>query len=162
MLKTHPKELVEKGWYLLPVAPNAKEPYTRFARKGLYSATNDLEQINKWLEKEPNLNWGVACMMSNLVVIDCDYRNMNQESWDYAKEIYADTYRVETGDGMHFYFEVDDEVHMPGKLAEGIDVKYRGYVVADGSTHPNGKVYSAENMPLMKLNNHPILAGELL
>jgi hypothetical protein len=162
MLKTHPRELIERGWYLLPVEPNDKNPYTRFARKGFYSASNELEQIEKWLEKKPNLNWGVACKMSGLVVIDCDYRNMNQESWSYAKEIYADTYQVETGDGMHFYFSIDQQLSMPAKLAEGIDVKYNGYVVGEGSTHPNGKTYTANPMPIMNLLDHPILKGELL
>jgi hypothetical protein len=29
----------------------------------------------------------------------------------------------------------------PGKLADGIDIKYRGYVVAPPSIHANGKAY---------------------
>jgi hypothetical protein len=162
MLKTHPRELIERGWYLLPVAPNSKEPFTKLARKGFYSASNDKDQINSWLEREPNLNWGIACEMSGLVVIDIDYRNLNQSSWSLSKEIWAKTYQVETGDGLHMYFQAPQGLSMRGKLADGIDIKYRGYVVADGSNHPNGKVYSADNLPVMKLEQHPILGKELL
>lgn len=162
MLKTHPKELLERGWYLLPISPNKKNPYTRFARKGFYSATNDLNQINQWLEAKPNLNWGIACDMSGLLVVDVDYRNLDKASWQLAKELWADTYQVETGDGIHFYFQAEKGLKVPGKLADGIDIKYRGYVVAEGSTHENGKIYSAIQAPVMQLSEHPILGKELL
>jgi hypothetical protein len=162
MLKTHPTELLERGWYLLPVAPNSKEPFTKLARKGFYSASNDKYQINSWLEREPNLNWGIACEMSGLLVVDVDYRNLNQSSWRLAKELWAETYQVETGDGIHYYFQANKGLKVPGKLADGIDIKYRGYVVADGSVHENGKTYSANQMPVMKLQEHPILGKELM
>jgi len=162
MLKTHPKELLARGWYVLPVEPNNKNPYTRFARKGFYSATNDLDQVDQWLSKNQELNWGVACEMSGLLVIDIDYRALTKDSWDYAKQLVCDTYTVETGDGIHLYFAAEKGLTMRGKLADGIDIKYRGYVVADGSTHPNGKIYSAIEMPVMQLKDHSLLGKELI
>jgi len=161
MLKTHPSELLARGWYLLPVAPNSKQPFTKLAHKGFYSASNEIDQINSWLKTEPELNWGIACEMSNLLVIDIDYRNLNQATWALAKELFADTYSVETGDGIHMYFQAPQGLKVKGKIVDGIDIKYRGYVVADGSIHANGKIYTANDLPVMKLEEHPLLSKEI-
>lgn len=154
MLKIQPSELLDRGWYLLPVAPNSKEPFTKFAHRGFYSASNDLSKIKSWLDREPKLNWGVACEMSGLIVFDFDFDRMDHEADEWHHKFdslyYEDSYVVETGNGIHYYFKAPKDLQVAGKLANGIDIKYRGYVVTEGSTHANGKVYQAlkSNEPL--------------
>lgn len=145
IIRTHPTELIDRGWYLLPVRPNDKDPYTKFARRGFYSASNDKEQINQWLKVKPDLNWGIACEMSGLIVLDFDYRSMDSQADEFHhlcdQIYYHQTKVVSTGDGLHYYFKAPKELRVAGKIFNGVDIKYRGYVVAEGSIHANGKTY---------------------
>lgn len=135
----------DKGWHVLPVRHHSKEPIGKLARFGHLSATTDKNVIAQWFDAVPDMNIGIACEMSGLLVIDVDYRNLTKESWRYAKELYADTLIVETGDGVHLYFTAPQGLMMPAKLDDGIDIKYKGYVVAPPSVHPTGKVYESNN-----------------
>ena len=139
-------DFAEKGWHVLPIRPKAKEPLGKLARFGHLSATTDKDILMNWFDQAPNMNIGIACEMSGLVVIDIDYRNLTKESWRYAKLLYADTLIVETGDGVHLYFKAPQGLSLPAKLDDGIDVKYRGYVVAPPSVHPTGKVYESNGL----------------
>jgi hypothetical protein len=147
MLKTNPRELIERGWYLLPVMPNAKQPYARLAKNGHLSATNDINQFEIWNETKQDLNWGISCKPSNLVVIDFDYRNMGEQEHEilsyFERAYYEHTYTVRTGDGIHYYFNAPKNLKAKGKLLGGIDIKHNGYVLAEGSIHPNGQVYES-------------------
>ena len=139
-------DYVTKGWFVLPIKPSSKEPITRFVRNGFKSATNDLTVVDSWIEAEPEMNVGIACEMSGLLVIDIDYRNMTPDSWTLAKQVFQETMMVETGDGVHLYFKADGLSDVKGKLDAGIDIKYKGYVVAAPSIHSNGKQYEANGL----------------
>ena len=124
---------VDQGWYVLPLQPKEKTPYFRYARNGYKSATNNRDLIKQWWADVPNLNIGIACDLSGLVVLDVDFRNGG------TIENLADTYKVSTGNGFHYYYQTTRYPVIP--VRKGIDVKYRGYVVAPPSIHPNGHKY---------------------
>lgn len=126
----------ERGWYVLPCFNKSKTPFFPIAKQGYKSATNDAHKVAKWFDNADQLNIGIACRPSNLVVFDVDFRNGGT-----TDGLNLDTFTVATGDGLHFYYQTNREVSFPGKLREGVDIKFNGYVVAAGSLHPNGKFY---------------------
>lgn len=132
----------KKGWFVLPLKPQSKEP-CKFLRRGYLDASNDLTTVKKWFEK-PDLNVGLAIVQSDLVVLDFDKRNViSKHQWKSYLELCMrlNTHTVETDDGYHFYFKADKSKHFKGKLIPGIDIKHKGYVVLPPSIHPNGSTY---------------------
>ncbi len=137
---------VEKGWSVLPLRPQSKEP-CKFLRHGYLDASDDLATIKRWFQ-DPELNIGLAIVQSNLVVLDFDKRNaMSKEKWqnyfEWCNKL--NTHTVKTDDGYHFYFKADPTLSFKGKLIPGIDIKHKGYVVLPPSIHPNGTQYTVIN-----------------
>lgn len=138
-------KLIDKGWSVLAVKANSKQPHTKYSPKGFHSSTISHDKLDEWFSKSPELNLGINCVQSGLVVLDFDKPAMNETAWDVFNfcdlNYYDDTYVVHTGNGIHYYFEVPQGYIFKGKLLPGIDIKYNGYVVAEGSTHENGTIY---------------------
>ena len=132
-------DYVERGWHVFALAPHSKAPHPRWSRTGYKSATTDLEIINEWVDRDVNI--GVACAPSGLIVIDVDYRN--GPDFD-TLEKFPNTYTVGTADGYHLYYEIEPGTYR-GKVGDGIDSKYNGYVVAPPSLHPDGVRYGCIN-----------------
>jgi len=136
----------EKGWFVMPLKPQSKEP-CKFLRHGYLDASLDIKQINRWFSK-PDLNIGLAIVQSSLVVLDFDLRNVNNRiNWELYRQmcIKFNTHTVKTDNGYHFYFKADKTKHFKGKLIPGIDIKHKGYVVLPPSIHPNGSKYEVIN-----------------
>lgn len=127
------------GWFVLPLNPGDKTPYTRFAPRGFRSASDNPKQAVAWFAKRPDLNIGIACAMSGLVVYDVDFRNGGSE------EGLTSTLTIKTGNGFHFYYEARSDFAYPGKHRQGVDIKWNGYVVAAPSLHPSGVKYTRIN-----------------
>jgi len=136
---------IDLGWHLLPVQAKGKRPATKLVPHGHLDATNDEATIWSWFEHNPDLNIGIACEASGLLVVDFDFDSMDEEAELLYGQMdllhYDDTLSVHTGKGIHYYFEAPMGLTPPGKLADGIDIKYKGYVVAPPSIHANGKAY---------------------
>lgn len=136
----------EKGWWVLPLKPQSKEP-CKFLRHGYLDASGDLATVTRWF-KDPDLNIGLAIVQSNLVVLDFDKRNaVSKQEWQNYFQwcMKLNTHTVKTDDGYHFYFRADKDLSFKGKLIAGIDIKHKGYVVLPPSIHPNGSVYEVIN-----------------
>jgi hypothetical protein len=136
-------EAIARGWHVLACKPNGKDPFFPLAPRAYLSATNDEATVNGWWDKHPNINYGVAASTSGLIVLDVDYRNLDDKGDSIVARLAEfPTHTVTTGDGFHLYYLATNlPQQVPGKVANGIDVKYRGYVVASGSIHPNGDCY---------------------
>jgi hypothetical protein len=130
-------EYADRGWAVMPLLPNKKDPHFDLCRRAYLSATTDHKLINFWFDYDSNINIGIACSTSGLVVFDIDYRN----GGELLKE-FQPTYTVKTGDGMHLYYATSPAAVYRGKLADGIDIKYKGYVAAAPSIHPSGARYT--------------------
>jgi hypothetical protein len=135
---------LEKGWFVLPLKEKSKIPSFK-VKHGFKGSSNDPFVIADWFKKPNNSNLGIACEMSGLIVIDFDFRNMTEEANEFYGKFdlnyYEETMAVSTGDGVHYYFKTERFQTFPGKIMDGIDIKYNGYVVASPSIHPNGKEY---------------------
>ena len=121
---------------------------------------NSKEPIDKW--KDPNkwknyqgcdyeegYNYALYLSASNLVALDYDPRNETDETkktLDSIRPFLEATYSHKTaGGGDHYLFKVDPNTAYPfkGKLCDGVDIKYNGYVVIPPS-FINGKNYEAD------------------
>ena len=130
------KAYAERGWFVLPCYPQQKVPFFPIAKHGYKSASNKPKTVAKWFEKSPLLNIGIACAPSGIVVLDVDFRNGGN-----IEGLNLDTFTVATGDGIHLYYRAPKGATFPGKLRDGVDIKFNGYVVTAGSMHENGKFY---------------------
>lgn len=149
----HALTYIEFGWFVLPVKPRSKEPHGMLVKHGFKGATRYPQEVKRWFEVEPEINIGIACEMSGLIVLDFDYRNLKLNAFMLSKFTDIDTYRVDTGDGFHLYFDAPKGlVTVPGKMCDGIDIKYRGFVVASPSIHKNGKRYQGNDAPIIPIN----------
>ena len=130
------KGYAERGWFVLPCYPQQKKPFSPIAVHGYKSASNKPKTVAKWFERSPLLNIGIACAPSGIVVLDVDFRNGGN-----IEGLNLDTFTVATGDGIHLYYRASKGASFPGKLRDGVDIKFNGYVVTAGSMHENGKFY---------------------
>lgn len=127
-----------------------KHPVVAF---GVAAATEAPDKLLEWWFGQGPRNIGIACGPSGLVVIDEDELNaLAKLAADLGQDL-PKTYRVRTARGWHWYFLAPtDQVigNRSGRLAEyHIDVRggkgKGGYVVAAGSTHHTGHIYTAED-----------------
>ena len=130
-------EYAERGWSVLPLLPGKKDPHFDLAQRAYLSATTDQKLINFWFDYDQNINIGIACYQSSLVVFDIDYRNGGQLLAEFEP-----TFTVQTGDGLHLYYTTNQSDVFRGKLNDGIDIKWKGYVAAAPSIHPSGARYT--------------------
>jgi hypothetical protein len=119
----------------LPLKPGTKAPAVSGWAAADYETPADLDHEHAGLRTDV------------IVVVDCDNREA-VESWLSHEPTAANTYRVKTARGEHFYYQRPEPAPdwlRPGPMAPGIDIKTGtgAYVVAAGSLHPDGSVYEA-------------------
>ena len=133
-------EYAQRGWAVMPLQSNKKEPHFGLIKNAYLGATTDQALIEFWFSVDPTANIGIACSTSNLVVFDVDFRNGGK-----ILKQFGETYTVETGDGLHYYYQASSSLSFKGMLKTGIDIKHKGYVAAAPSIHPTGKIYTVIN-----------------
>lgn len=130
--------------HIFPLAPRSKVPHSRLAPNGFLAASVDLSVIDRWWKREPDANIGIACAASGFVVLDVDPRNGGDETFNRLQQelgpIPTTWTNLTPGHGQHYYLR-DCVGEYVSSLGPGLDVKYRGYVVAPPSVHPNGSLY---------------------
>jgi hypothetical protein len=133
-----------RGWKLFPVIPKTKRPAIK---DNLNAASDDFSQLLKWSEKFPGCNWAVACSRSGLVAVDVDFKHGGVEAWDAlleehkkADEVLPNVLRAVSGSGArHYVFKASEGAKYRGKIKDGIDIMFNGYIVVFPSTHPETK-----------------------
>lgn len=136
-----------------PIAAGTKDkPLTRWRRGGPGEvASNDPAQIAAWQARWPGSNWGIASgSTSGIFVVDTD----SFEGWAWFMMHDApSTYSVKTGSdnpyAYHYYFRIPEGMKVKtsaGVLAPGVDIRGEGgMVVAPGSRHPTGSLYTVQD-----------------
>ena len=126
-------------------AKNAgKHPIHKGGHRG---ATTDPVKIRNWWRKHPRANIGLNCEASGVVVVDRDPRNGSEATWAALEEkhgkLESDVAAFTGGGGRHEFFAPPGETWQPiePRYRQGIDIKYRGYVVLAPSRHKSGKNY---------------------
>lgn len=136
---------------------------------GKHAALNDWQvlsskdeyDIKGWWDTNPNYNIALHCLKTGLFVIDIDPRSGGDESYekliqmlDEAGVNLPETVEATTGSynvngkivrGRHIYFKCGTGELLVGNLSslglEGIDIKYKGYVMLPSSKHFSGSTY---------------------
>lgn len=140
-------------WPVLPLRPGEKTPLTP---NGFKDASTDETTIKHWWTKTPNANVGLLVgPESGLLVLDVDNkrgRDGNKSLRELRNKTGFETIntRVETtpSSGFHLYYVYPDELRdkpLKAELAEGLELKHNGYIVAAPSVLKDGGTYEDTN-----------------
>lgn len=142
------KRYIALGWWVLPLLPGTKRPFSRLVPNGFHNATNDPEVAARWWTAEPTAGVGIALKPSGLIAVDVDPRNGGFQTLDdlQAKfgKLESDVLQLTGGGGWHIVFHASDVAGLPGTLGRGIDLKADGYIAAEPTIHPSGTPYGWE------------------
>lgn len=126
----------EQGFRVFPLLPLSKKPFPR--SRGLHDATSDTHQVQRWWQRHPDANIGVAT--GHLVdVIDFDGL-AGHVSWgelfpedtasSYGGARVLATVSTPRPGGLHVYIRATGAGNR-ARMAEGVDYRGKGgYVVA--------------------------------
>jgi hypothetical protein len=135
--------LAQRGFSVLPIARDTKQPDSLLTARGWMDATQDADTIAGWFDVRPSCNVGLACGPKfNIVVVDIDCKN-GAPGLETARRLFPSepltlTAGTPSG-GIHHYFR-HPGVALAAKLP-GIDIKGAcgcGYVVAPPSVLVTG------------------------
>ncbi len=132
------KQAINKGFHVFGLQPKEKKPLIGSSGFKDSKAPSDATVLVPWNE-DPTRNIGIDLGASDLCVLDFD----NPEgvpAWVNETK----TYKVKTARGIHVYFRGARPT--TGLFVDGTkvgDIKSTGgYVLAEGSVHPDGPVYT--------------------
>ncbi|MFE4872476.1 bifunctional DNA primase/polymerase [Streptomyces sp. NPDC056682] len=173
-------EMGRRGWAVFPLRPGDKRPAGHAERlcpgtdrcadghrKPEQRATTDPDLITAAWSQQP-YNIGIATGPSGLLVIDLDVLKPDEQEGapggaesllalcERAGQTLPATYQVRTpSGGQHLYFTAPPGVRLgntAGRLGHHIDTRgWGGYVVAPGSTTPQGTYAVADDRPPAEL-----------
>ena len=156
----------KNGFYVIPLVENSKRPLISDWQN---RATTNPLQIESWWSEHPNANIGIACEVSNLIVIDLDKSKgaLPPSPWielgvKDGEEVFNsvcrnagdsqlfETYTVETpSGGRHLYFYDQNVAIKQGTEVNGwwrVDTRSKGgYIVAEGSCLVNSASGKSEH-----------------
>ncbi|MFI8204452.1 bifunctional DNA primase/polymerase [Streptomyces sp. NPDC085937] len=169
----------ERGWPVIPLHPGSKRPagHAERACPRTNRCTGGHRTPEERATTDPNLihaawahrpyNVGIATGPAGLLVIDLDPIKAEepkgapdgatalQALCERAGQVLPDTYRVRTARGEHLYFTAPAGVRLKcsvDRLGPHIDTRaWGGYVVAPGSTTPDGAYEVAHDAPVAEL-----------
>jgi hypothetical protein len=137
-LVPHVKTAISRGFHVFPLAPKDKLPLPGTHGFKDSKPPSDPAALAPW-HQEPSFNIGIDLGASDLCVLDFDDPSGIPVWVDEIR-----TYKVKTARGVHFYF--GGARPTTGLFVEGTkvgDIKSAGgYVLAEGSVHPDGPVYT--------------------
>ena len=139
-----PQELIQMGFHIFPLQAGSKRP---FAGSWYDQTVSTLEGVSTAEAQYPGCNWAVNTGHSGLLVVDLDVDvdkgKDGVSAWSERTVLqghgYEETLCVRTPrGGFHIYFKGVSS-NSASKIGKDIDVRSAGgYVVAPGSSLPNG------------------------
>jgi hypothetical protein len=132
------KQAIDKGFHVFGLQPKEKKPLIGSSGFKDSKAASDAAVLVPW-NQDPSRNIGIDLGASDLCVLDFDNPD-GVPAWISAIR----TYKVRTARGVHVYFRGARPT--TGLFVDGAkvgDIKSTGgYVLAEGSVHPDGPVYT--------------------
>src|SRR5579872_34962 len=138
-------EYAERGMAVFPLRPRDKRPDGELAPHGFHDAATDTQRVRDWWGQSPTANIGLACA-PQFLVLDEDPRSGGDRALEdlfmTAPRYGFDTLTSLTGGGgRHFVFKHPTFDVSVAKIAPGLDLKSKGYIVVPPSIHPSGRTY---------------------
>ncbi len=148
-----------RGFRVFPVIPGAKGP----AVAGwIDSATTDAAAITAWW-RDPLTGWSqpfnIGVLTNDMIVVDVDDKNGKNGTRSLIElDLPLDTLIVRTPTGgRHVYYTGPNKSLSVNRLGEGLDIRsFHGYVLAPGSSLPNGDYTIDNDAPLLQAPEHLI------
>ncbi|GMA60352.1 bifunctional DNA primase/polymerase [Alicyclobacillus fastidiosus] len=129
-------------WYAingLAVFPCKARDKTPLTEHGWKDATKNPNVIRAWWRKWPNANIGIACELSNIVVIDIDSPAAAKSA---SEQGLPTSPTVKTAKGWHVWCKTAKPMPSRVGILPGVDIRaLGGYVIAPPSVHPSGGRY---------------------
>lgn len=128
----------------------AKSPYVA---NGYHQATACPAILRHWAATYPEALYGLPCAPNCVFVLDAD-RHGNGDGIANAQAIFVrhgfDCQSVPVvqtpGNGLHFLFQKPAGLgKTKGRIADAVDVRDNGYIIAPGNILPNGRRYRLVN-----------------
>lgn len=140
------------GVSVVPVRSRSKAAAVRWLEYTRRLPTPD--ELVRWFGRPLFRSCGVICGKRHgqpgyLVVVDFDRLDAGL---DWLLSMRTQTFTVATARGLHAYFITDE----PAETThfDGGDIKGSGYVLAAGSTHPSGAVYTVlTDAPILNIRS---------
>lgn len=139
------------GLKVFPLVPRGKVP---IKNTSYVCGTDDVNQIEKWWNENPNYNIGLATgKASGVIVIDLDEdEDKNKhgveslKEWEDENGKLPDTCGAITGrGGYHLFYRLERDCKKREDILNGIDLRAdKSHCVLPPSIHPNGKRYEWE------------------
>ena len=139
-------ELSRSGFHVFPLESRTKAG--QLLQSWQSEATSDEFQIRKWWKDWPDANVAISCEKSGVLVLDVDGADGERSLARLQSELgpLPPTFAVATGRGRHLYFAPCDDADLVQRsLGPQLDVRWKGYVVAPPSVHPDGQTYRRSN-----------------
>jgi hypothetical protein len=143
---------IDRGFSVITCLPREKGPYPRYSPHAINSATRNLDQALAPYSDNIAANYGVACGISGLCVIDCDHGIQSLaelNNWMFKNHL-PETLTIQSGRegeaGFHLYYFGARAT--AGFNLDGVTGELKsngGYVVGPGSRHPSGQLYKIVN-----------------
>ena len=135
------RRYAELGYSVFPCVPGTKEPMTEH---GHHDATTEVQEIDRWWERRPNANIGIAT--TGLLVLDIDAEATwlnDRPDWGYQLAIAP--LSLTANGGKHYFFQQPPHVrwrNTAGRLDVHVDTRADGgYVIAPPSVLAEEKPY---------------------
>jgi Bifunctional DNA primase/polymerase, N-terminal/AAA domain len=136
-LKAAAIEALARDFHIFSLLPKEKLPF--FGSSGFKDAKATPDILDLW-DSMPEANIGIATGESNLCVLDFDQGLETIPAW--VNELR--TFKVRTAKGLHVYLRgarPTKKLYVDGALI-GDMKSIGGYVLAAGSVHPSGAIYT--------------------
>ena len=127
-----------------------KSPYVA---NGYHEANASPLILQQWASRYPIALYGLPCAPTGLFVLDAD-RHGNGDGVANVMALFVrnkfDSQSVPVvrtpGDGLHFLFQRPPGLgKTKGRIADAVDVRDNGYIIAPGNTLPDGRRYALMN-----------------
>lgn len=104
-------------------------------------------ELSAWIHRWPSCNWAILTGQ-RLVVVDAD----NDQAVEFIESggITRTPRKVATAKGAHYYYQASGKIPIrnSANAQSKIDIRgHGGYVVAPGSVHATGVIYTEETLP---------------
>ena len=141
------------GVPVFPCRECGDRPKSPYVANGYYQANTHGELLKQWELTYPGAIYGLPCAPNNLFVLDADRHGQgdgvanvmalfSRHGFDWQSIPAVQT----PGDGLHFIFQKPAGLgKTKGKIAEAVDVRDNGYIIAPGNTLPDGRHYALLN-----------------
>lgn len=128
----------------------AKSPYVA---NGYHQANASPALLQQWAAMYPHALYGLPCAPNGMFVLDADRHGNGdgianimaffaRHGFDWQSVPVAQTPR----DGLHFLFQKPAGLgKTKGRIADAVDVRDHGYIIAPGNTLPDGRRYALVN-----------------